>query len=203
MTKKEKDQKQIADFLYEIGTMRKIMRAHRQVLLTDDMSDSISSHSYRVAIISWFLAKKAGADPYKTVMMSLLHDVPESRSNDHNWVHKKYVKVYEDEISKEQTENLPYKELKEFMTEYEDRESQEAILAKDADLLDQILLLKEYDWIGNKEATIWLYAGKGKEKSNAQLKRLKTKAGKDLGQAIYNTNPSDWWKNLWTPNNRK
>lgn len=46
-------EKRIANFLYELGTMRKLMRAHRQVLLTDDMSDSIASHSYRVAMIAW------------------------------------------------------------------------------------------------------------------------------------------------------
>jgi putative hydrolase of HD superfamily len=75
--------------------MRKLMRMHRQVLLTDDMSDSIASHSYRVAITAWFLAKEEGADPYKTVMMSLLHDMRELRSNDHNWIHKKYIKIFE------------------------------------------------------------------------------------------------------------
>ncbi len=65
----------IVNFLYEVGTMRKLMRMHRQVLLTDDMSDSIASHSYRVAIIGWFLAKEENVDPYKTVMMCLLHDM--------------------------------------------------------------------------------------------------------------------------------
>jgi 5'-deoxynucleotidase YfbR-like HD superfamily hydrolase len=59
-----KNQDKIVNFLYEIGTMRKLMRIHRQVLLTDDASDSIASHSYRVAIISWFLAKEEGSDPY-------------------------------------------------------------------------------------------------------------------------------------------
>lgn len=201
MAKEDKNQERVANFLYEIGTMRKLMRMHRQVLLTDDMSDSIASHSYRVAIISWFLAKEEGVDPYKTVMMSLLHDVSEVRSNDHNWVHKKYIKIYEGEIAEEQIGELPYPELKEFVDEYEKRESREAILAKEADLIDQILLLREYDWAGNKEANIWLY-GKTPGKANAQLERLQTETGKKLGQAIYEVSPSDWWKNLWTSNNR-
>lgn len=197
-----KNQDKIVNFLYEIGTMRKLMRIHRQVLLTDDASDSIASHSYRVAIISWFLAKEEGADPYKTVMMALLHDMAEVRSNDHNWVHKKYVKIFEDEINEEQLGSLPYPDLKNFVSEYEKRESREAILAKEADWLDQILLLREYEWSGNKEANIWLY-GKGKAKVNAQLEKLKTETGKQLGQAMYELNPSDWWNDLWTSNNRK
>jgi putative hydrolase of HD superfamily len=197
-----KNQDKITNFLYEIGTMRKLMRIHRQVLLTDDMSDSIASHSYRVTMISWFLAKEEGADPYKTVMMSLLHDVAEVRSNDHNWIHKKYVKIYEDEITNEQLGSLPYSDLKDFIDEYEKRESKEAILAKEADVLDQILLLREYEWSGNKEANVWLY-GKGKAKVNAQLEKLKTATGKKLGESIYKVGPSDWWNDIWTSKNRK
>ncbi|MEK7124667.1 MAG: HD domain-containing protein [Patescibacteria group bacterium] len=200
--RKENKQKRIANFLYEIGTMRKLMRIHRQTLLTDDMSDSIASHSYRVAIIGWFLAKEEGADPYKTVMMSLLHDMGEVRTNDHNWVHKRYVKIFGDQVNEEQLGSLPYDDLKNLMSEYEERKTKEAILTKEADLLDQILLLKEYDWVGNKEAHVWLH-GKGKDKGNAQLKKLKTAIGKKLGQAIYEVNPSDWWNDLWTPENRK
>ena len=49
--------KKIVNFLFEIGTLRKIPRAHQQVLLTQDLSDNIASHSYRVAMIAWFLAK--------------------------------------------------------------------------------------------------------------------------------------------------
>lgn len=55
-----KDNNRIADFLYEIGSMRKLMRMHRQTLLSDDSSDTIASHSYRVAMIGWLLAKLEG-----------------------------------------------------------------------------------------------------------------------------------------------
>lgn len=201
-SKKAKDQEKVVNFLYEIGTMRKLMRMHRQALLTDDMSDNIASHSYRVAIISWFLAKEEGADLYKTIMMSMLHDMAEIRSNDHNWIHKKYIKVFENEINEEQLGSLPYPDLKDLILEYEKRESLESILVKEADLLDQILLLREYEQSGNKEATIWLY-GKGGAKINAQLEKLKTKTGKKIGKSIYDIKPSDWWNNIWTPNNRK
>lgn len=196
------NQKKIVNFLYEIGTMRKLLRMHRQTLLTDDMSDNIASHSYRVAIIGWFLAKEEGADPYKTVMMCLLHDMGEIRSNDHNWIHKKYVKIFEEEINTEQLGSLPHTELFDIAHEYEKRESKESILAKEADLLDQILLLREYEWVGNKEAHIWLY-GKGKDKKNAQLQKLKTETGKRFGKMMYTVNPSDWWNDLWTSKNRK
>ncbi len=191
----------IADFLFEIGTMRKLMRMHRQTLLTDDASDNIASHSYRVSFIGWYLAKEEEADLYKTVMMCLLHDVAEARSGDHNWIHKKYVKIFGEEITKEQLGTLPYPDFEELVNEYDKRETKEAILAKDADLLDQILLLREYEWQGNKEAGIWL-RGKGDDKINAQLMNLKSVTAKAIGEIILEKNPSDWWNVIWTPTNR-
>lgn len=196
-----KKEKRIADFLFEVGTMRKLIRAHRQLLLTDDLSDSIASHSYRVAIIGWFLAKTEKADPYKTTMMCLLHDMGEVRSNDRNWLQKRYVKVFDDEIDREQLESLPYKDLGNFIDEYAKRKSKESVLAKDADYIDQILLLREYAWQGNKEADLWLRGKRGK--GNAQFKRLKSASAKKIGRAILKQSPSNWWNSAWTPENRK
>jgi len=201
--KKEKDGKRIADFLFEIGTMRKLARMHRQTFLTDDMSDNIASHSYRVAFIGWVLAKHEGVDPYKTTMMCLLHDLGEARSNDHNWVHKRYVTIHEDEIIDEQLGSLPFDDFYLLAQEYKERKTKESIIAKDADTLDQILLLREYEWKGNKEASIWLHGnGKGSKKTKVQLKKLKLDYSKKLGEAIYKQDPSNWWNNLWTSKNR-
>lgn len=181
--------------------MRKLARIHRQMLLTDDMSYTIASHSFRVATIGWFLAKMEKINLYKTVMMCLLHDMSEVRSNDHNWVHKKYIRVFSEEIDKEQLGTLPYSDLKNFVDEYQERKSKEAVVAKDADLLDQILLLKEYEWQGNKEAGIWLKGKRGK--GSTGFKMLKTASAKRLGRAIFKENPSDWWSDIWTPKNRR
>ncbi len=191
----------LADFLFEVGTMRRLQRMHRQTLLVEDSSDTIASHSYRVAIIGWHLAKLAGADPYRTIMMCLIHDMGEIRSNDHNWVHKRYVKVYENEITKDQLGTLPFADLLHIANEYEERTSLESLLAKDADILDQILLLREYEWQGSKEARIWLDGKKGQVDSKP-LDRLKTKEARALGEVLYERNPSEWWTNLYTSHNR-
>ncbi len=189
-----------ADFLFELGTMRKLLRMHRQTLLTDDLSDNIAAHSFRVTMIGWILAQKEKADPYKVVMMCLLHDTGEARSNDHNWVNKRYTKIFEEDIIEEQLGTPPFSELKEIALEYKERKTKEAIIAKDADLLDQILLLKEYEWQGNKEAAIWLRGSDNR--GYAQLKNLKLESSLELGRAIYERNPSDWWKGLWTNKDR-
>lgn len=201
---KKKDYKRIAQFLYEMGTMRKLPRIHRQILLTDDMSDNIATHSYRVALIGWHLAKLEGVDPYKVTLMCLLHDVDEVRSNDHNWVHKRYTKVFEDEIIDEQLGTLPFSDFREIAEEYNERKTKEAIVAKDADMIDQLLLLEEYAWQGNKEAEVWLggKGKKGKKGGHRDLKMIKTSSGKKLGKAIVDEEPSSWWNELWTSKRR-
>ncbi len=200
--KKQNDKKdeRISDFLFEVGTMRKLLRMHRQVLFTEDTTDSIATHSYRVSLIAWMLAKLEGVDPYKVVMMALMHDFGEIRTGDHNWIHKKYVKIFEDEIAEEQLGTLPFKDLFEFTKEYEKRESIESIITKDADVIDQILLLREYEWQGNKEARTWL-EGKRGPKSKVMV-RLKLASSKKLAEEISKRDPSKWWVNIYTGKNR-
>jgi putative hydrolases of HD superfamily len=197
MQEQQTKEERIADFFFELGTMRKLLRSHRQLLLTDDLSDNIASHSFRVTMIGWFLAKEEEVDPYKVVMMCLLHDMEEVRTMDHNYLHKRYVQSFPDVVDKEQLGTLPHKDLGDIITEYRARESREAIVAKDADLIDQIVLLREYAWQGNKEAQIWL-TGKGNEKGNTQYNRLMTESARRIGSVLLERNPSDWWNFLWT-----
>ena len=190
-----------AAFLYEVGTMRKIARAHRQSLLTDDLSDNIASHSYRVTWIGWLLAKMEKVDESSVMLMCMAHDTAEARSGDQNWVHKKYVIVFEDEIIKDQITGLPGEaDLKKTLGEYHKRETEEAKIAKDADLLDQILLLKEYILSGNKEAVSWLKDDGNKKNKHYEL--LYSKSAKLLAKEILKQSPSDWWKNVWTEKRR-
>lgn len=186
----------LVNLLFEAGTLRKIARSHRQHLLTDDLSDNISSHSYRVTVIDYLLARMEKAGANKVVLMCLFHDFSETRSGDQNWVHKRYVKVYEDEIASSQfTKNNETTDIFNLLQEYSKRESMESKIVKDADLLDQMLILREHEWNGNKEATRWM-SDKG------YLKRLVTKSAKKLATEIYKQNPSDWWENLWTADRR-
>ncbi len=199
----KEDNQKIVRFLFEMGTMRKLPRMHRQTFLTDDMSDNIATHSYRVTLIGWFLAKMENADPYKVAMMCLTHDMGEVRTGDHNWIHKRYVKIFEEEIKVEQLGTMPFPEMKELADEYDKRESKEAIIAKDADMLDQIFLLREYVWQGNKEAQIWLEGKPGRERKEDKRERFKTESAKQLCDIAMTEDPSSWWNNLWTSANRK
>lgn len=200
---KQKQIKKLVSFFFEMGTLRKILRMHQQFFLTTDPSDNISSHSFRTAIIGYFLAKELKADTDKVVKMCLLHDIEETRCGDQNWVHKRYVKVFEEEIREEQLKDLPNsKELLKLSKEYHERKTLEAKIAKDADILDELLLTKEYELQGNKEAEGWL-KGLHTKGENEYLKMISVKLAKEIAKEILKQNPSTWWDNLWTANRRK
>lgn len=190
---------QAARFLFEIGTLRRLMRMHAQVFGSSDSSDNIASHSYRTAVIGWILAMEQGLDESRVIKMCLLHDMGETRTGDHNWVHKRYVKCFDEEVMRDQLGTLPWPELQALAQEYEERETDEAKIAKDADHLDQLMLVKEYEHSGNKEAARWLT---GRERRMEQLRCLYFSVSKRLGEAVYEARPSEWWDKLHTNKNR-
>ena len=190
----------IVSFIFEIGSLRKTIRAHQQPLLSFDLSDTIASHSFRVAIIGMLIAQELKADTTKIIKMGLLHDLEEARSADHNWIHKHYVKVYDEEITNDQFKILPNSnEFIQLLKEYNERQTLESKIAKDADLLEEIFLLREYAWQGNKEAEIWL---KSTNEDNEQQKRLFTVPAKRIAKETKKQAPSDWWKNIWSADRR-
>ena len=185
--------KLLANFLFEISTLRKIARSHRQTLLTDDLSDNIASHSFTVTTIGIFLAEIEGAKIDRVVCMCQSHDWPETRSNDPNWIHKKYVTIDESSIIEDQFLLHQSHYMQGIIQEYKERKTLESIIAKDADTLGQLILLKEYEHQGNKEAVLWLN-GKTKRRPYAWVDRLKLDSAKELARRLYEINPSDWWK---------
>ena len=102
-------------------------------------------------------------------------------------MHKKYIKIFGEEIVEEQLGALPYPDFRDFVNEYNERKSKESILAKDADLLDQMLLLREYEWQGNKEAALWLKGKRGE--GNVQLAKLRSKTAQRLRGNHYARRP--------------
>lgn len=187
--------------MFEVGSLRKVIRAHQQTLLSFDLSDTISSHSFRVAMIAYCLAKALGADADKAIKIAMVHDMEEARSSDHHWVAKKYVKVFDHEILADQLRDMPpwAKEIHELVHEAHERKTLEGKIVKDADLLDQLFLLREYDWQGNKEAREWL---KGPHRLSRQEQLMHTPLARALAKEVKRQAPSQWWSHAWTHKRR-
>jgi putative hydrolase of HD superfamily len=192
----------IAKLLFEFGTMRYLPRMHKQVFLVCDPTDNIASHTARVAFIGLLIAlNDEEMDVGKTVIMCLLHDFAETRSNDHNWVHKRYVKILSSKIMQEQFGGNGFGTLYAYMKEYEERKTKEARAAKDADRLDELLLLCEYTMKGHLEAKHWLSNDGGKNRKAERVQQMDLPFSRELALAIMKDSPTSWWKNLWTNKN--
>lgn len=148
---------------------------------------SVAEHSYRTALISYALAEfsKEKIDRAKILMLSLVHDLPEARTSDLNYVNKRYVRANEDKAVDELSRyGLVGRQLAIYIQEYRAKKSIEAVLVHDADQLELLLCLKkEYD-TGNPRALVWF---------DSVSQRLETKAARQLAVQIRSTPFDEWW----------
>lgn len=183
---------QTADFMFEVGMLKKTPRTGYQFL--GNGFETVAAHSFRAAIIAFVLGRYTpGVDAPKAASMTLFHDLAEARTGDHNYVNKQYVDVDEKRAERDATANAPCgRELLALLDEFRAGQTMEAQLAHDADQLDMIIELKEKKDLGNSYAAAWLFYAE---------KRLKTEAGAALFQAVMETDWSHWWfdrkEHLW------
>ena len=190
--------KEIANFLFEVGMLNKTPRTGFQFLGSG--KESVAEHILRTLFVGYSLCKlDPSVDELKVLRMCLVHDLPEARTGDMNYMYKKYVTVDEEKAVRDLTENLPFGgEIKAVLGEFNEKKTRESLLAHDADQLGLILLLKEYGDLGNKYSREWLdYA----------VRRLCTDEGRKLADAILRTDWTQWWfrdkSDWWVNGNRK
>ncbi len=176
--------KAIADFLFEVGMLKRTPRSGFQFLGTG--SETVAEHSLRSAIIGYVLAKmNGGLVTERVVFMCLFHDLVEARTGDLNYVNKRYVKADEEAAVRDMTAELPFgDEIRRLTEEFNRRVTPEAESAHDADQIEMILELKELGDLGNRYSRDWILS---------TMKRLRTEGGKRLARSILNTDFSSWW----------
>ena len=176
--------KNIVNFLFEVGMLKKTPRTGYQFLGSGN--ESVADHSFRMTIIGYILAGEIpGADRNKTVLMCLFHDLHEARTGDNNYVNKRYNTIDEKKATSHMTAGLSFGDEITVLTEEFNRgDSIEASIAKDADQIDLILELKQQKDLGNKYADDWLYYAK---------KRLINDKSKEMVEEILQTDHTEWW----------
>ena len=197
---KEENLKSIANFLYEAGMLAKTPRSGFQFLGSGNQS--VAEHTNRAVFISYVLAWMHGnkVDLDKVLKMSLFHDFAEARVSDLNYVHQKYTERHEDKAVEDMVSTVPFgDDIKEILDEYEERQSIESKIAKDADNIEWIIALKEQADIGNERALVWIPPA---------VKRLKTEEAKRLVDVILKTDSDEWWfgekdDSWWVNRNKK
>lgn len=178
------------NFLHEVGQLAQTPRSGFAFLGSG--KQSVAEHSYRMALVAFALADlikdEAQVDRNKMVTMCLLHDLPEARISDLNYVNKRYVQVDEQKAIEEIRSAYPVgEEIAQLLKEYEEEKTLEAKLVHDADQLEMILTLKKEVELGNAFATLWM--------ENA-AKRIQTDVGKKLAQTIPTVKSYTWWSGI-------
>ena len=193
--------KRLADFLFEAGMLRRTPRSGFQFLGSRE-NENVAEHSFRTAVAGCVLAEMAGADPSKTVMLCLFHDLHEARTADFNYVNRRYDSSHRTQALRDATAGTGLERLLlPLWEELETAETLEGKLAQDADQIEIILALKEEQDLGNPYAVKWL---------DAAVERLRTEQGRLLAENIRKTDHTDWWfkgpdpawwrnKNGWKP----
>ncbi len=183
--------KPIANLFFELGMLGRMKRTGPYAAGIKD-PETIAQHSHRAMCIAYILAKLEKANVEKVLLMTLFHDFPEARLGDMNKVTLRYITLgnAEEKCLEEQTQNLPQqtqKEMLESFKEFNQRQTKEAIVAKDADLLECAVQSKEYLDLGVSSMTNWI-----KNVENA----LKTDSAKKILKEIKSTTQDEWWHGL-------
>ena len=186
------------DFLYEIGSLRHVPRLWRQYFGIDVASDL--EHTYRLIWIALMISRmeKTG-DENKIIKMALLHDIAETRTSDHTHLQKNYVQINEEKAADDIFKDTIVSDYRDVLREYEDRQSIEAKIVKDADNLDIDLELKEFEDQGSKIPAKW-----AQNRRLVRDEKLYTESARKLWDAIQTSNPNDWHmkSNRWLDNPR-
>lgn len=182
--------KRHAEFIFEALFLKQVQRTGYQYLGTGN--ESVAEHVYAVTIIAYLLAKlEPKANLERLLTMCLLHDLPEARMGDLNYVQKQYVSANEPKAVHDAIKGLPFgSEVDEMLAEFNAATTFEAKLANDADQLALMVDLKTLKELGYQTPKTWLPHVE---------KRLKTETAKNLAKALMQTPWDQWWLKLFQP----
>jgi len=184
--KKDERLKKLVNFLLEARVTKHLPKASFH-FVAGPLKESVAEHCFTVTIVGWVLAKLERANEDKIIKMCLIHDLSEPRGGERNLVNKFYSQTLNElAIVKEISEvnNLEDFKITPLFKEFWELKTREAKVARDADILAQMMWEKENLDIGNKKAQKWV---------DFSLSRLKTKSGKELGETLKQADSDKWW----------
>jgi putative hydrolase of HD superfamily len=176
---------QRANYLNEVGMLNHTPRSGFAFLGSGEQS--VAEHIHRMLHIAFVLARMSNeqVDELRLLHLVLFHDLPEARTSDHNYVHRRYVTEDLEKVLDDGARAWAFgDEIAAAIREFEAGETPEARLAKDADQLELLLVLKQQADLGKPHVDEWI---------TPLLARLKTKPGKRLADEILATRWDAWW----------
>ncbi|HKR48664.1 MAG TPA: HD domain-containing protein [Pseudonocardiaceae bacterium] len=176
----------IAEFVFELGVLKRIRRAGWwQVGVRDP--ESVAEHSLRVAQLASLIAAVEGAEPGQAALLAVWHDSPETRTGDIPHTAKPYLDQLPPEtITADQTASLPdaaRKTVQEAVAEFEAQQTPEARCAQDADKLECLIQAIEYRDAGYARVQGWI---------DSTRRDLRTDTARRVADAALRISPLAW-----------
>lgn len=178
----------LAGFAYEVGRLRFVLRDfyHEGAYA----APNVAEHIYRVSMLAWLIAETEGANVEAVLKMALIHDLPEVRTMDFGVIAAQYSHVQEEKAAHDILADIFPQALKDWEA-YEARDTFEAKIVKDADLLDVVLECKEAKCRGLDYPSFW------DEELLMFPERLHTQTAKTLFDEIWASHPMEWTRGLY------
>jgi putative hydrolase of HD superfamily len=154
--------------------------------------ESVADHCFRCAVIGFYMAHEEGVDPYRVLAMTLFNDIHEARINDLHKMGHYYIdfKAAEKRVFKDQVAPLTPRvrvALEDIRGDYDAQLTREALVARDADILECLIQAKEYQDNGYPVARKFLGRAPG---------FLKTSSAKKLWRALRKWDSTRWWEEV-------
>ncbi len=193
--KKQSTSDRDIELMFEIGTLRHIERTWKNFLNPDVAN--CAEHMFRVLWLALTIARMEKVGNHEKILkIALMHDVMESRTGDTNYISRQYVKRNDTMAADDIFEGTVHEQEAEVLfKEYEERNSIEAKIVKDADTIDVEMELAEMRAKGHSLGKVFV-----KDRKANVYPRLFTKSARKLWDGIATAEPHAW--HLTSPRNR-
>lgn len=178
------NQKQLTNMVYEAATVKRMLRTGWQIL--GDNEENVGEHTFMTCVIAYFLAKKLRANMETVMVMSVFHDFHEARTGELDKLAKIYTSRNEAKANQDIFTGVD-DELLTLLNTYEEKQTLEAQIAYEANVIAfsvEVRLLMEK---GNVHAKEWM------EANNSRLRLPESVA---LAKDLAATDSQNWWKSI-------
>lgn len=189
--KKNNPQVAALNFFAEAGLLKRVKRSGWWVAGIEN-PETVAEHCFRCAVIGYYIAHSEGVDPYKVVTMTLFNDIHEARINDLHKMGHYYIefreaekRAFADQVAGLEAQAKKHLEL--MRLDYEKQLTREAVVSRDADILECLIQAKEYMDNGYPVAKTFFKRAPD---------YLKTKTAKALWKQALKWDSHSWWQNV-------
>ncbi|MBI3559786.1 HD domain-containing protein [Candidatus Gottesmanbacteria bacterium] len=195
-----KNLKNITNLVYEAAVVKRMQRTGWQIL--GDNQEGVGEHTFMTAIIAYFLAKEvsgtrpgpalpagrleAGVNMETILTMAIFHDFHEARTGDLDKIASFYMTRDQGKANKDIFQGVD-DGLLATLEEYEKKESLEARIVYEANIVAFLVELKLLEEKGNTHAREWI---------SGNIARLRLPEAVALAQELARIDSHDWWKSL-------